>query len=264
MILDHPLDPSLAFNRESDTLVISLDDWLSLHEAIRSTAGVVDYVRCALTSGIVVALGHELRRYTELAAADARYASDSPTAVPFLSSVPLSTNEGVTVALFDELIEKVADSENLGWDSEQYLFIVEQLDRTPLLSRVSLGAKMLATFRAMIESRHRRSFVSVDRESGRRIAFLYEYHRPPDYGDDGESFIAQVAAYGALRHRHAIVAGAEPESPTLTVGVLHNPGRGRRYSFALFSGEPPELPRELREALEREYGVFAGLSVVAR
>jgi hypothetical protein len=41
----------------------------------------------------------------------------------------------------------------------------------------------------------------------------------------GDWFMARVAAYGTLRNQHAIEAGADPSSVTLTIGVLHHPDR---------------------------------------
>jgi hypothetical protein len=49
---------------------------------------------------------------------------------------------------------------------------------------------------------------------------------------------------------------------TLTIGVLHHPEKGRRYAFALFQGEVPALPNDLRASLEEDFGVFTGDAVI--
>lgn len=265
VILDHPRNPSVTFGASPNTLFLSLTDWQQLHSLVRSTAGLINYVRRALTSGVKVPLGAESGRYQNLAKADAVYASPSPTMVPILPSRPLHPKDRRYADLFDDLITKVADPDGAtGWDEEQYLWIVEHLDRTPVLVRARLGAKMEQTFLSMIQHQARRSFFQMDRESGARFAFLYDYDSgEPDgeYFPDGEFIAPKIAAYGALRQHQALEAGCPPESATLAVGVLHNPTRGRRYQFAFFQGAPPDLPEDLRSQLQEEYGIFDGTTI---
>lgn len=147
-----------------------------------------------------------------------------------------------------------------GWDAQQYLWIVEELDRIPPLGRVRLGAKMRETFLQMCSTRSRRSFMTYDPRNPRaRIAFLYEY----DTSDDpsGNWFMGQVAAFGILRNQHAIEAGADPSSITLAIGVLHHPDRGRRYAFFYASQTDVLLPDNLRRELGATFGVFDGRSM---
>ena len=259
VILDHPGRPLVSFASSPDTLYISLSDWLNLHRLVRSTAGVIEYVRRALSSGVEVALGQEEQRYQALAAAELQ-ACDTLTSFPVLPTLRLSSQEGADAALFDDLVERVADPDGAtGWDPEEYLKIVEILDRTPLIARTRIGAKMRLTFQDMVRSRARRSFL-VAAADGPRLALVYEF-------DDGSQvaselgFQAQVGSYAVLRQHHALESGAAADSATLAIGVLHHPDRGRRYVFALVERTPPELPDELRADLEATYGVFDGRRV---
>lgn len=265
VVLHHLANPAVNFGSVPHTLFLSLADWTGLHQMVRSTAGIIDYVRRALASGIVVPLGHESDRYRRLAGADVRWASFSSTAQPVLPPRPLEGADRIYADLFDDLVEKIADPVGAtGWSPEDYLFIVEQLDRTPVLARARIGAKMLKTFRSMVKNEARRSFIAVDQEAGSRLAFLYDYDDGSFDDPDGKGFIAGVASYGLLRHNHALAVGADARSVTLAVGVLHHPERGGRYSFALYRGKQPELPADMQASLEAEFGIFTGREVVKR
>lgn len=159
------------------------------------------------------------------------------------------------------MIERLADPKGAtGWDAEQYLLIVQELDRVPPIARIRLGAKMRATFLEMCATRSRRSFMTLDPGNPRaRVAFLYEYDTPGDPSEDW--FMARVAAYGIMRNQHAISAGADPSSITLAIGVLHHPERGRRYVFFYATQTDLALPENLRQQLEAEFGEFDGSSV---
>lgn len=254
VIIDHPLSPSAVFEPSSNTLFISSGDWLNLHRMVRSTAGVISYVRRALSSGISVPLGDEATRYGALAEADLQ-AAGGITSFPTLPYGPLSDQELENAALFDDLVDRVADPiGSTGWDSEEYLTIVEQLDRAPLIGRSRIGARMRDRFLEMAKTRASRTFRAFDPSGGDdQLAFLYVYD-DGRYGDDGQRFIAEVACYTALRQHQALDAGANATFATLGIGALHRPDRGRRFAFARFHGRGIALPNDVRQSLEARYG----------
>jgi hypothetical protein len=260
VIVDHPSDPEVMLPPTPNTLYISVNDWRNLHRWLRSTWGVISYVRRAIDSGVDVALGREQDRYHVLAEADL-HAPGSVTSFPTLPPYCIEGAEARDAALFEDLIERLADPEGAtGWDAQQYLWIVEELDRVPPLGRVRLGAKMRETFLEMCSARSRRSFMTYDPGNPRtRIAFMYDYDTSDDPASDW--FMAQVAAFGILRNQHAIEAGADPSSITLAIGVLHHPDHGRRYVFFYASQTDVLLPDDLRRELEARFGVFDGKSV---
>jgi hypothetical protein len=255
VIIDHPLAPATAFASSPDTLFISSADWLTLHRMVRSTAGVISYVRRALSSGISVPLGGEARRYGALAQADLD-AAGGLTSFPTLPYGPLSDQELLDVGFFDDLVERVADPiGSSGWDSEEYLTIVEQLDRVPLIGRARIGARMRQNFLEMAKTKATRTFRAIDPSGGGdRLAFLYVYD-DGRFGDDGQQFIAEVTCYAILRQHQALDAGAAPGITTLGIGMLHHPDRGRRYAFTYIAGRPAAFPDDLRQPLESQYGI---------
>jgi hypothetical protein len=261
VILDHPLELVFEISAGNDAIVISVRDWLGLHQMIRSTRGVVDYVHRIVEADVQASFGAEMDRYRRLAEADDAWAKLSPTAYPILPLQPLDGRDRANADLFDDLISKVADPEARGWDEEGYLDIVEQLDRMPVVGRAGVGAKMERTFHDMVQNQARRSFVVADTESDRRLTFLYEYD-DGSFGDgETDGFRARIGTYGLLRHTHFLEAGAPVDSATVAVGVLHNDRLGRRYAFAFFRGLQVLMPADLRRQLEQEFGVFDGTRV---
>lgn len=262
-VIDHPLDPPVLFEGPPDVLYLSLRDWLELHGMVRSTLGLIAYVDRALGSRLSVPLGREAERYRELAAADLRWAGFSPTAVPVLPPEPLESDDLFAADLYSQLMEMVADSTSLGWDPEHYLRFIERLDRTPTLARVRIGRKMIEAFQEMERTRSRKSFFTMDQDSGAGLAVLYEYDHSPQVDLEDRSFPAHLMAYASLRHAHIVEAGLDPTAGLLAVQVVHHPKQGRRYNFVLIEHDPPILPHDLRASLEEEFGIFDGARIVA-
>lgn len=78
IIVDHPSDPEVRLPPVSNTLYISINDWRNLHRWLRSACGVISYVRRAIGSGVDVALGREIDRYSVLAEADLKVGGSTP------------------------------------------------------------------------------------------------------------------------------------------------------------------------------------------
>lgn len=262
VVIDHPLVPSILLGASADTLYLAMRDWLGLHTMIRSTHGLIEYVRRALGSGLTVPLGQESTRYAELARADALWAEESPTSVPLLPSTPLRGEDLFAAQLYSELVDKVADPTAIGWDSQQYLRIVERLDRKPTLARVKLGRRMIARFEEMVHEREARGFLSMDKDSGERFCVLYDYDLSERADLSDRRFDRLLLAYTTLRHLQAMESGADPVAGTLGVGVIHHPRDGRRYSFVLIEDQAPPLPPDLRSYLEERFGIFNGSGMV--
>ena len=261
VILDHPLDPAVSFEPAPDTVYLSMSDWLGLHSLIRSTHGLIGYVRRALASGMNPRFGQESSRYARLADADAR-TSGSPTSVPVLPPEPLDDEDQFAADLFTDLVERVADPTSLGWHPEAYLRIVERLDREPTLVRVRLGRRMMSRFEEMLRSRSARGFLAMDADTRARVCVLYDYDHSPSADPRDRSFDSLLVGYTTMRHIQAIEAGEDAAVGTLGVGVLHHPQEGRRYSFILLEDTSLSLPAEIRRSLESQFGVFNGKEMV--
>jgi hypothetical protein len=145
VLIDHPNAPPIELPDEPNVLYISTRDWMNLHDRLRSTAAVIEYANRALASGLRPPLGQEHQRYIRLAEADAKYAW-RPGSLPIIPLERLTEEELLAVAVFDELVEKVADPSNRPWTEDNYLQVVELLDSQPVLLRATIGAKMIDTF----------------------------------------------------------------------------------------------------------------------
>jgi hypothetical protein len=255
VLIDHSHVPPIALPAAANTLYMTMRAGMSLHDRLRSTASVIGYAHRALDSGLRPRLGEEHLRYKRLAEADAEYAS-RPGSLPILPLVRPTKDELFAVALFDELVEKVADPANEPWDEHNYLHVVELLDRQPILLRAKIGAKMLDTFQKVRAEGKPRGFGALDRQASGRLVFFYDVDHREDVPELDEDHVAEVAAYGCLRHIQALESGAAKGTRTLAVGIRHHERLGRRYAFALYDGPAPPLDAETRRALEADHGLY--------
>ncbi|MGW4371528.1 hypothetical protein ACWEKT_38435 [Nocardia takedensis] len=264
VIIDHPTAPSFELAASKDTLFIALNDWLLLQYRVRSTAGIIQYIERAVDSSLCVPLGEEMVRFAALADADLKECT-VPSSFPTLSLLDLSDEDQFCVALVDELVDHVADSANRGFHPEEYLTIVEQLDRIPIIGRTRLGSKMKRTVLDVAADGKRRSFIMTDGGlgsclSGNRLAFIYQRFNFLADGIEGHYFNAEVAAYGMTRQLQALRHGASTDTGTLVIGVLIHRQLGPRYTFFFVSGTP-SIPDEIAAHFAAKYGTFDGQSI---
>lgn len=259
VIIVHPQVPELMLPHEPNTMWITLDDWLGLHDRLRSTAAVIGYVSRALTSGLYPPLGREIDRYDVLAAAD-EAVTGGPNSVPQLPLQSLEGEDETYSLLITEMIEQVWKPDGFfPWtDADQYRRIVEDLDRIPPAYRADLGRKMFDTYSKMWTAAARRSFLYLDESQNGLFLFVYE---TSDRWSDPEGFLAQVAAIAMTRFAQAQEAGIAPRF-ALGAGVLVDKVRGVSHSFCHV--ETAELlDPEIRRLIEEDFGVFDGSTIVA-
>ncbi|WP_425970567.1 hypothetical protein [Nocardia salmonicida] len=259
VIIDQLNVRAIEFPVSTDTLYITLDDWLQLHFMIRSTAGIIDYVERALDSGLTVALGDEADRFVVLARADLK-ACTTLSQFPTLYAGQLSGEEELSVAVVDRLVERVANSANRGFDPESYVDVVEQLDRIPIVGRARLGSKMRQTASYVADHGRPRSFTAIDSDlgpclGGNRLAFVCNRFNFLDHGVEGRYFDAEVAGYAATRQLQALRSGANTDTGTLAVGVLIDRKLGARYTFAFIS-HVPNISDEIAAHFKSKYGML--------
>lgn len=258
VIIVHPQAPELVLPQEPNTMWITLDDWLGLHDRLRSTAAVIGYVSRALASGLHPPLGREVDRYDLLADAD-QAAPGGPNSVPLLPLQSLDGDDEVFSLLITEMIEQAWKPDGFyPWtQADQYRRIVEDLDRIPPACRADLGRKMFDTYSKMRTAARRRSFLYLDKSQDGLFLFIYD---SSDRWSEPAVFLAQVAAVAMTRFAHAQESGTAP-SFALGAGVLVDQDRGVSYSFCHV--ETAELfDPEVRRLVEEEFGVFDGTSIV--
>jgi hypothetical protein len=260
VVIDHPFASApIQLPQSADTLWITIEDWQELHNHLRSTATMIAYVKRALGSGLHPPLGGEVDRYRALAQADAA-TYGGPSSVPMLPLGLLEPEDALHAALIDDLIEKVWPQDSpIPWqEPDEYRAIVERLDRIPPAMRASLGRKIIETLKAAIATDHRRSFLLADASQEARVLFICDVLHD---GEPEDRLMHEVALLASVRQHQALESGAHPNSVTLAIGILHSPGRGRQYSFALIGSPPPPVPEGLRAEIEREYGIFRGRTI---
>jgi hypothetical protein len=255
VLVDHPHAPAIHLPDEDGILYLTMTDWLELHDRVRSTAAVINYVQRALEVSMAVPLGREQLRYERLARADDGFAARAG-GLPTLPLGRPTSDQASAIALFDELVEKVADSTNQPWDENSYLPVVELLDRQPILLRLRIGSKMVSAFKKLRVERRPQGFGARDALGNDRFVFYYDLEAAEDPDDYDENHVADIAALGTLRHTQARESGAADDSATLSIGIRHHEARGRRASFALIQGAQPPMDASLRRSLEADHGIY--------
>lgn len=263
VLIDYPNPPDELFlDHEPDTMWMTMADWYGLHERLRSTAAVIEYVDRALESGLHPALDQEQERYDFLAAGDSKLASERGTR-PRLPPRSLNPSEAADVAFFDEVIDLTHDKVDayISWqEPDEYRRIVEVLDRIPPGARVDLGRKLKSLFlRSKQSSRWVSSFVYDNTQD---LALVIAFDSASNW-ETPEQFLKQLFALTSVRLGNASDDGFSPRTG-LGVGILNHgeDGRSRWYSFIDVSDDPMEVPADIRYELESRFGVFIGGEIV--
>ena len=263
VILDHPRVPDdFVIDFVDDAVFMTLDDWYGLHEWVRSTASVIDYVTRALESRLNPPLGQEPLRYGRIAHAD-HTAKGSPTSLPRLPFEPIEGEELVYAAVIEDWIEFVWPQDGpFPWeDPDEYRLIVEALDRIPPAHRVSLGKKVFDTIEQSLRHQRRASFFY--RLMPGRYQYLYVSDVADNYDDPGRDHMGEVVALAHVRHAQALAARDQFEAgPTVLIARLDHGTRGVAYSFVYLDRDDIDMPGDIRWDICVRYGVFDGSKVV--
>ena len=252
VVLDHPNVPAMSVVVDADVFVVMLDDWRFLHQAIRSTAGMLVYVDRVLAQRDVVdvSLGGERRRFEAICRADAETNDGSTTWAPWLS--PAALDDPRAADTFQHFIDRTwPQGEALpSTQPGEYLRVVEFLDRVPPALQVELGRRWLSYIEATVNG-GRRSGVAIAPDG--IIVVLIEH---TDQRGVDEQFRARLSALAAVRAGE--VAALFGPHRSLALGVLTHPG-ATDYLFLLADG--PEafspVPIEVVQSVQAEFGSLA-------
>lgn len=261
VLLDHPRVPDdLHLNFADDAVFMTVDDWHALHDWVRSTASIIEYVERALKSGINPALGHEYERYRQIAYAD-HTAKGSPTSFPRLPFEAIEGEDRLYAAVVEDWIEFVWPQDGpFPWtDPDEYRLIVEALDRIPPAARVSLGKHVFDRIAASRGERRRASFFY--RLDPGRYQYLFISDIAENYGDPTTEYMSEVVALTHLRHAQTLGAYGEEAGPTVAVARLDH-AHGVSYNFVYLDRNEIDMPTEIRWDICVRYGVFTGSEVV--
>lgn len=262
VLLDHPtIDGNVVLDFAEDAIFMTVDDWYGLHEWVRSTASVIDYVARALESGLNPPLGQEILRYREIAYADHK-AKGSRTSLPWHPLERIQGDDRIFASVIEDWIEFLWPQDGpFTWENpDEYRLIAESLDRIPPAHRVVLGRHVFERIDTSLRQRRRASFFY--RLDPGNYQYLFVSDVAENYADPEVEFMAEVAALAHLRHEQALAAlDVDQLGPTVTVARLdHDPGVS--YNFVYIDKEKIELPTEIRWDICSRYGVFRGSEVV--
>jgi SEC-C motif len=241
-----------GLSTDDRTIVMTLEDWRTLNDMIRSISGVIDYVERVIESKVTIDLGTERFRYQAFAAADAQVTKTAGFA--FLPPASVQGRERVYVELVDEWID--SDLAATSMTPDQTRFAVEMLDSIPLLGRVQLGESLL---------RHAtRAKDSLKPSTGRYLMSPFNGNRIVFHCDIGENWESDstkrdiepwLAAFAAVRHEQfETVYGS---GSTLLLSRIAHKTHGVARTFALITGDPKdlELPSEIRWDMVNRFGI---------
>ena len=258
VILDHDGAAGFDLGFEEDAVWMTLQDWEALHQRLRSTSAILDYVRRVLSDGAHVHLGHEAARYRALHDADLQFVRDSGSTTTVPATPDPDHFDILGANIYRDIIDKVwPDDGRIPWTSaDEYRSIVEFLDRVPPPIQGIVGRWLLGK-RSDLAAGHHRSSGLVVVNDGDRLVYTC---RRRDTIEKDEHWAAEVASLASLRHVEALQTGAPPDSTTLAVGALVEPppAIGVAYVFTMLQGQQHSdllAPHEQR-VLQWEYGKF--------
>jgi len=254
VVLDHIQAIGVDLGFEDDTLWITYDDWCALQLRVRSTTGILRYVRRVLLSKLHVPLGKELERYTTLREA---FVPNSPTAVPEFPDVTYVGDIGAEI--FHEIIDKVwHDDGVIPWSNpEQYRAIVEFLDNVPPSLQTIVGSWFFKKRSELASGQARSS--GIVQVNNNRLVYLCTNITSDS---DAREWQAQFSALTILRHTQAIESGALTDSMTLGVAALvetRGSKSGVSYIYVLLRGSDAlvPIPTDIRRFYEYNYGIYS-------
>jgi hypothetical protein len=233
VVLDHPGLPPFEAELPDDTFVITSSDWAGLMSAVRSIAGLLEYVRRCLLNrpALAPAIGDEWRRFLALCEADQGTSDDSPTWGPWLSTAALEDPRAAD--MYQHVIDRSwpVGSPLPAVPPGEHRLVTEFLDDVPPSVRVDIGNRWLSYVRSTA-SGGQASGISV--MPGKAIFFLV--HRSLDLELPPKAMRARLGSIAIVRSwelQRAIGA-----RPLLAVGAFCHPG-ATDYIFAHVDGAAP-------------------------
>lgn len=252
VVFDHPHAHQAVAPEPAEVFWITLPDWHSLHQAIRSTTGLLDYIHRVLASHPTPrwTLGTERRRFDEVVQADRTYASEGGRrwARPYLDNSAL--DDPVGAELYRDVLERVwpEDGSPPAVPIDDYRRLMEHLDGIPPSMAADIGRWIASKRRHLLEHN---SWASGAFLSGKRLTVYACDHA--DNHNHEESFLAELFALMTVRGLEIAEQG-RPDVECAAIGVLQGEA-WLDYKFA-YSVPPLDMPADIRLEMELRLGVF--------
>lgn len=248
VVLDHPLLQPFRAELDDGVFAITRHDWVQLMRALRSVAGLLEYVRrCLEHRGVLdPEVGREVDRFAALCAADAGTDDDGPTWGPWLSFAAL--DDPGAADMYQHLINRCwpAGSPLLGVAPGDWRRVSEFLDQVPPSVRVSVGARW-RTYAQRTKVGGQASGMTILPDKSIFILLHHELEQelPPAAMRNRLTAIAQIRWWEVSRFG---------PRPLLAIGVFTHPG-ATDYLFVLI--DDPEVPDDRsRTMVEADVGLL--------
>ena len=242
---------------DANTIIMTLSDWYALHDRIRSTSGVIDYIERVAQHNVEADLGDEWTRYEQFAAADARHASE-PGYVPVLPMKSLSGIDLLGVDIVDEWIDSdigLTPVKKSPYTADQVRSTIELLDAIPILLRASIGKKLLGAVRESTRTREPQSGYLSTGSNGRLLYFVDVID---NWKGREQSLELDLASYAAVRHEQ--LENLHGVGTTLMLARISTGGASSIRTYASISGraEGLNITPEVRWGTNIRYHVLTG------
>jgi hypothetical protein len=251
VVLDHPKSLDICVTVPDGVFVCTLDDWHQLNHAIRSVSGVVRYIQRVLEVQAAgpFRLGQERDRFAAFARADAEFAAEKATSVPWFTLD--GTHEDLGVELYRELLERVwlGDARGPALSAEECRLILDFLDDVPVATQAAVGRWIVEKRDRLRATGNRQSGVHVLDDRPLLYACTTEANEP-----DPDGWKAELCALTAVRlEEWREQRGCE--TPAVCVGVRAM-SEGIEYTHIYMASEDGvQVPAEIRADIEHRFGV---------
>jgi hypothetical protein len=257
VVLEHPHSDGYVANTSAasvPTVVLPIEDWQTIHESLWSTSSVVRYVAWRTRSGLPsLPLGAE----RDVIAASLLAEADLPKGTPFeikpgewdrqwqdRPELFFGTDPDHRFAMvIDAMIAGAAEQDPLYTSVEKvddYLHLIEFLDRIPPFVRVGLGERIL------------KKCAAVGEDGGFDALLAIPHHDMPGlfvfFADSAprEERTLHLQSLTMARHSQLRDAAGVEDLATLGVATEGTPSPGRSHDFVFIRGNLSFQDRELR------------------
>jgi hypothetical protein len=258
VVLDHPLAEGARPPLPASVFWITLEDWRSLHDAIKSTTGVLTYVKRVLEAEPIPrwTLGTEGDRYAAFVSADRQAASESGTSAGYFDWSVI--DRPLAVDLYRDIMRRLwpEDGALPSVSIDDYRLILEHLDSIPPGLAADLGEWIYRKRQYLDSARSWASGFSIDDDR----VLVYACDHAKNY-EDPQRFDAELMALTATRSSE-LIEHRVSVNQALGVGLLQGDG-WLDYRFA-FMKPPIDIPRDVRFTVQQQRGAYDAESLTVK
>lgn len=249
VVIDHPSNPSVVLPIYDNTFCISLHDWRTLNENLRSTHDTLRYIRDVIDSqpDVSVPLGYESDRFASRVDLDRNFSTGNARAKPWTSYA--AREDPLAVAAYRELLDRTwgENDELPGFPIRDYRAILDFLDDAPVVTQVYVGRWIQDRWSELRSRGHRISGATliVDRP----LVLLIDFSENCPSKNDWLALLWGLTATRAVEWRTQM----NRRQNVLGIGVRVMDGDFYEYTYALMYPDI-SIPQELVRQTEWVFG----------